>query len=285
MKLRLNTLSKVIKNTKPELKIVMAAAGFITSTIMAVRATTKAIEKIEKEKETIYSEMEEHYDEVNENNENEDETYELPEWEEFKLHPKDAVRVSWKYYMPSVLATGLSIALLAIACKETNKKLTALATACSLAERGLFEYQNKTLETIGAQEERKIQQAVAESVVSKARPVAYEEVLDAKGGNTLCYDPIRELYFRSDANTIRQTINSLNYELTHFNDMYIAYNDFYYKMDLPEWCPLGDDLGWNLDGGLIEFPDFTSHIKNDEPCLVLSWGRSAPTYNYRRLKR
>jgi len=45
---------------------------------------------------------------------------------------------------------------------------------------------------------------------------------------------------------------------------------------------IGDDLGWNIDDGLIDL-EFSSQLAEDEtPCLVIGY-RVAPRYDFRTL--
>ena len=63
--------------------------------------------------------------------------------------------------------------------------------------------------------------------------------------------------------------------------MYIALNEFYYEVGLPG-TKMGDELGWNIDGGLIGL-DFSSQLSEDgTPCLVIDY-RIAPRYEYEKL--
>jgi hypothetical protein len=61
-------------------------------------------------------------------------------------------------------------------------------------------------------------------------------------------------------------------------DMYVSLNDFYGEIGL-EPIQLGDELGWNVDQGLIEL-EFSSQLsENNEPCLVINYN-IAPKYGY-----
>ena len=81
-------------------------------------------------------------------------------------------------------------------------------------------------------------------------------------------DSISGRYFRSDLDTIRKVVNSLNREMTHQN--YISLNKFYSELGLPG-IKDGDYIGWNIDRGLIEL-DFDACITDtDEPCIVIDY--------------
>ena len=58
-------------------------------------------------------------------------------------------------------------------------------------------------------------------------------------------------------------------------------DEFYDELDLPH-VDLGDDLGWNLDEGLLDL-DFGSQISDDgRPCIVINYN-IAPRYDFSKL--
>ena len=59
---------------------------------------------------------------------------------------------------------------------------------------------------------------------------------------------------------------------------YISLNEFYDEIGL-KYTKIGDDLGWNIDKGLIDV-DFSAQLNgNGDPCLVLDY-QIIPNYNY-----
>jgi hypothetical protein len=62
--------------------------------------------------------------------------------------------------------------------------------------------------------------------------------------------------------------------------MYVSLNDFYYEIGLRSTA-MGDDLGWNIDKGLIELGFSTQLSEDGSPCLVVDY-QVAPMYNYGR---
>ena len=149
-----------------------------------------------------------------------------------------------------------------IGASSTNlRRNAALATAYTLSESTLKEYQEKVVEAIGDKKEQTIRESMAK---------------EKKGGNTICYDAISGRYFKSDRDTINRAVNELNRQMR--DDMYVTLNEFYYALGL-DGTKLGDDLGWNIEKGYIEL-DFSSHLDaNGTPCLVIDY-RVAPVYDY-----
>ena len=54
------------------------------------------------------------------------------------------------------------------------------------------------------------------------------------------------------------------------NDMCIRLNDFYNEIGLDR-IKIGEDLGWNIDKGLIEVHYDSTIADNEEPCIVLDY--------------
>ena len=65
------------------------------------------------------------------------------------------------------------------------------------------------------------------------------------------------------------------------SEMYISLNEFFDELGL-DHSSIGDDLGWNLDSGLIDL-DFSSQIADDgTPCIVVNY-QVKPKYGYSSL--
>lgn len=237
-----------IKKHTPEILTGLGIAGSILTTIMAVRATPKALAKIEDEKKELNEE---------------------------KLTPVQILKVAWTCYIPSAVTGGLSIACLIGANSVNLRRNAALATAFTLSESTLKDYQRKAIETVGEKKEQDIRDAVAKEKIEN-NPVSRNEVFITGNGNTLCFDAVSGRYFRSDRDKIDKAINELNRRL--LDEMYISLNDFYYELGLRN-IGLGDILGWNIDKGWIN-PDFSYQGAEDgTPCLVISY-LVEPQYNF-----
>ena len=250
---KLSSISKVIRGAitkhSPEILTGIGIAGMITTTIMAVRATPKALILIEERKEEIDVD---------------------------KLTPIELIKTTWTCYIPAAITGGLSIICLIGASSVNARRNAALATAYTLSESALKEYQEKVIETIGEKKEKTVRDAIAKDRIDK-NPVSSREVIITEKGNTLCYDAISGRYFKSDIDKLKKAENELNRRMR--DEMYISLNDFYYEIGLNP-ISIGDDLGWNIDHGYIEL-NFSSQLSDDgNPCLVIDY-QVAPRYEYR----
>ncbi len=250
-------LSKIAKGIRmsiskhsPEILTGIGIAGMVTTTVMAVRATPKALILIEDKK---------------------------AENDVDKLTPVETIKATWTCYIPAAITGCLSIFCLIGASSVNARRNAALATAYTLSESALKEYQGKVIETIGEKKEQSVRDAIAKDRIDK-NPVSSREVIITEKGNTLCYDAISGRYFKSDIDKLKKAENELNRRMR--DEMYISLNEFYYEIGLNP-TSIGDDIGWNIDLGYIEL-NFSSQLTDDgNPCLVIDY-KVAPRYEYNR---
>lgn len=254
VKVKESKIVKDVKNTlskkSPEILIGFGVAGMITTTILAVKATPKAIRLIE----------------------------EAEEEKEDDLTKTEVIKAAWKPYVPAVVTGIVSISCIIGSNSVNAKRNAALATAYNISQTAFAEYKDKVVETIGEKKEQAIKNKIAKEKMEKD-PVTKSEVIITEKGNTLCYDAATGRYFKSDIDKIKKAVNELNFKM--LNEMYVSLNDFFEALGL-SGTALGNDLGWNLDGGTIEV-EFSSQIADDgTPCLVIDYAVS-PRYDYSKL--
>lgn len=249
-------ISKVIKSVRtsaskhsPEILTGIGIAGLVVTTVMAVRATPKALILIEDRKKEL---------------------------REDTLTPVETVKAAWSCYVPAALTGTVSIACLIGANSVNTRRNAALATAYTLSESALKEYQEKVVETIGEKKEQSVRDAIAKDKLEQ-NPVTNREIIITDKGDTLCFDAVSGRYFKSDIEKLKKAVNELNRQMR--DEMYISLNEFYYEIGL-SGISIGDDLGWNIDNGYIE-PRFSSQLAEDgTPCLVIGYCVE-PRYDYR----
>lgn len=241
----------VLSKHSPEILTGLGIAGMITTTILAVKATPKAVKEIEEFEECVLCDHE-------------------------KIKPMDAVKMTWKYYIPAAVTGTVSIACLIGASSVNVRRNAALATAYKLSETALTEYRDKVIETIGEKKEQAVREAVAKDKIEK-NPVNQQNVIITGKGDMLCYDHLFGRYFKSDIDKLKRITNELNRRMR--DEMYISLNEFYYEVGL-DGVDAGDDIGWDIDRGYIDI-DFSSHLASDgTPCLDVSFS-IPPKYNFK----
>lgn len=262
--------TRLAKKRSPEILTGIGIAGMITTTVLAVKATPKALELIEEEKKRQNKQLLKEAEESG----NEDCN------QVSKLKPMEVVKVAWKPYAPVVL-TGLASVGCLIGAQSVNaRRQAALYSAYKLSETAFSEYKDKVVETIGEKKEKVVRDKVAKEQVEK-HPASKAEIYITGSGESLFYDPLSDRYFTSDMETVRKIINDLNYSMGYGSEIYVSLSQLYDALGLKH-TGVSDDIGWNINNGLIE-PDFSTQLTDDgKPCIVLDF-LCVPSYNFDKL--
>ena len=249
LKRTVKSAERVLTKYSPGILTGIGIAGMIGATFMAVKATPKALYLIEAKKEE--SEVEE-------------------------LTPVETIKTCWKCYIPATLTTVLSAVCLIGASTVSAKRNAALATAYSISEAALREYQEKVVEVIGEKKEKAVRDAVAKDQIERDPVTKSEVVIIDSNSNTLCYEPLSGRYFKSTIDKIKKAEIKLDRQM--IQEMYVSLNDFYWEIGL-DGTDLGDQMGWNLSKGYMDL-SFSSQLADDgTPCAVIVYG-IPPVYDY-----
>lgn len=251
LKRTIKSAERVLTKYSPGILTGIGIVGMIGATFMAVKATSKALYLIETQKEE--SEVEE-------------------------LTPVETIKTCWKCYIPATLTTVLSAVCLIGASTVSAKRNAALATAYSISEAALREYQEKVVEVIGEKKEKAVRDAVAKDQIERDPVTKSEVVIIDSNSNTLCYEPLSGRYFKSTIDKIKKAEIKLDRQM--IQEMYVSLNDFYWEIGL-DGTDLGDQMGWNLSKGYMDL-SFSSQLADDgTPCAVIVYG-IPPVYDYQR---
>lgn len=216
-------MTNALKKHSPEILTGIGIAGMILTTITAVKVTPKALRAIEEKKQAEQKE---------------------------ELKPTEVVKAAWKYYIPSAVTGTLAIACVIGASSVSHRRNAALATAYTLSETALKEFQDKTGEVVGEKKEQEIRNAVAQGQVSRV-PLDEKKIINTGRGEELFFDPLSGRYFRSSSAFIEKCENALNKRMR--DEIRISLNEFYDELGLPEVDrSVGDVLGWDIDKGYID---------------------------------
>lgn len=252
----------------PEILTGIGIAGLLSTTVLAVKATPKALKLIDEEIDR------QNYDELKKAEEDGAQTCKYIT----KLKPLDIIKTCWKPYTPAIGMGIVGTSCIVGASAIHYKRNAALATVYALSERTLATYRDKVIETLGEKKEKEIREKVAQDDVNNKKPSEGTIIITSKG-NTLCKDSISGRYFRSDIDSIKKAMNTLNRRLTY--EHYVSLNELYGEIGLDD-VKNGSLMGWNLDTGLIELTFETCLAENDEPCVVIDY-MVGPRYDFDKL--
>lgn len=234
------TMSKSLQKHSPELLTGFGLTGMVITVVLAVKATPEAEKEIEKVKK---EEKKDH------------------------LTKTETVKATWKCYVPAATTGVVSAACIIGASSIHMKRNAALATAYGMTQTAFTEYKDKVIETVGEKKEQTIRDEVDKERIKK-NPPQKEDVIITDRGDTLCYDPATERYFKSSADTIRKAEQYINRRLR--DELYVSLGDFYDELGLKSG-KVYEDIGWNVDYGWVDIR-FSSQLTPDgTPCLVINY--------------
>lgn len=229
----------------PEILIGVGIAGLITSTVLAVTATPKALLIIDEYKLTNKKDQ---------------------------ITPKEAVKTTWKCYLPAAITMTISAALIIFGDSIHLRRNAAMLAAYTAGETAIKNYKNKVIETIGEKKEKEIRDKVAQDEVD-SKPVSQSNVINTGLGDTLFYDSYSGRYFRHSINAVEKAINTFNGEMLNVYGCFLPLNRLYELLGLPS-IKLGNYIGWAADReGQIDWVNSGSWVDSDigEPCKYLEF--------------
>lgn len=195
------------------------------------------------------------------------------------LPKKEVVRLTWRYYIWTVVSFAAGTTLVILGDREHNKRNAALSVAYAGLETTLNAYKDKITEVVGEKDAQKIKDAVAQDILDK-NPIIEDEIIPTGKGDTIIYDAMSGRYFRSSLIEVDRVINEINAKLLAYD--FISLNEFYDAIGIPG-IGLGKLLGWNMKDGFItrDKGDDLSYgtTTSGQPCKVLDY-LVAPRYEY-----
>lgn len=222
--------------------------------VRAVRKTPEALEHIEEKKEEL---------------------------DKDELTIAETVEATWKCYLPSLIIFIIACVLIIGGQRISTRRAVAAATACSLYETQLQQYQEAAKEVLGDKKEAEIRTQMARNEVNSKPPMHGEDIISTGRGNALFYDELSKRYFWSDPAWVDKVFVELNKRL--LREMYISLSDYWQAIGLPKTNP-GDLLCWDVNKcGEIEpaysVIEVTSGPYTGYPCKVIGF-YCEPEYSY-----
>lgn len=273
-------ITKFGRMVEKESPVILAGIGigsFVGCAFMAVKATPKAIELLDQTANQKYvdqtSSQPEEYETYSEwLGADEESSFIQPSAYFEVLTPVEIVKATWKAYIPAVGLGVLGIVCIVASTKISTGRNVALAGATSIAEKTLYDYQQKVIDILGKEKSNEIRDQIAKDHIQEidtihASGVKNEVVCERGTGNTWIYDPITDRKWKSDLETVRAAMNDFNHDL--IGGIYGTLNDWYYCLGI-KGTTIGDDLGWCSDK-LLDIRFAAMVLDNGEPAIVLDY--------------
>jgi len=231
---------------EPELLMAMGISGLLFSVGWSIKASFKVSKKIEAYKK---------------------------EHNCTKLTFREIFKLCWKDYLPVAISTAVSVPCIISGNRVSSKRYAALATAYTISETALQEYQDQTRKIVGEKKAQEIQEAANEETVKKTYQGGNQIIMTSNGDHKF-YEPISGRYFESTWNKIQKAANELNAKALGEVTGVITLNEWFEALELPETA-IGDQQGWSITGntcGTLIDISISTHITSDnEPCGAISY--------------
>lgn len=142
-------------------------------------------------------------------------------------------------YAPAIALGGLTVVCIIGSNSLNLRKQAAIASACTLAEDALKEYQDKVKEKLA--EDDRVRNAITESIIDDKAALAVSNDICVLPGQVLCMESYTNRCFSSTPEAVKVAEAKLN---KLFDEQgYADLNDFYTFLGLDR-TPAGDVLGW-----------------------------------------
>ena len=282
----ISSVGKAVEQKSPAILTGIGIGSFVGCAILAVKATPKAMQLMNRKAREKYGEF------LRTDGKTAYETYE--EWLDIEdltvvppsvyfnvLTPVEVVKSTWKAYIPAVGLGVVGAVCLIGAARVSSARNAAFAGAASIAEKALYEYQQKVIDILGEDQANEIRDELAKDHIQKIDTFQdsgiNNTVLCCRGtGDTWIYDPVTDRKWKSDLETVRAAMNDFNHDL--IGGVYGTLNDWYYCLGV-KGVSIGDDLGWCSDK-LLDIRFAAMVLDNGEPAIVLDY-ETLPNSRYK----
>lgn len=203
-------IEAIVKRTAPTILSAMGTVGLIATVVEAVKATPKAM--IIRDQEVPYVDG--------------------------KQDPVEVVKATWKCYVPTAILGAATIGCIVGADILGKRQKAALMSAYILLQKAYAEYREGTVETFGADADRRVKQAVAKGRKEKSEsdePIVARETC-------LFYEEHYGKYFERTMIEVLDAEYRMNRKFALTGEA--SLNDFFEYLGFSDQ-EIGDAFGWS----------------------------------------
>lgn len=246
------SLKGIFLENLPSILTGVAVAGVVETTILAVKATPKALD--------ILEEMH--------TSEKKDGT----PW-----NKKDDIKATWKCYIPSAIAGGITVACILGANQAHLSKEAGIIAAYSLLGDKFSDYRERS----GEKHDKKIMNGIKKDHISEAANEKPDTPLEV--GKMWVYEPESKQYFQATTEQILWAELTANKMFA--NQGWLSFNQFLDLLPGAKKVPWGNFTGWysiDEDGtwdynwsfypGGTPWIDIQPQIATDDDVMILAYG-------------
>lgn len=147
----------------------------------------------------------------------------------------------------SVISAGCSMGSYTIQnqrLKQSQAQLATMTATAAIATRELKEWREKTVDIVGEEKAREIQQEIVNDKAKATKSFNTEPVTEVShvatslsGGNTLWYDERHDRWFRTSLDNVRKAVDNMNTDLRAYD--FVAHSELYSEIGIH--APYCDD--------------------------------------------
>lgn len=245
------------KMNSPHIFFAGGVAGVIVGTVLACRATLKLEKNIDDIRTDLADVKELHKDREDEQEYRKDLTH---------VYIHSAITVG-KLYGPSIIVSGVSVAMLAGSHVQMTRRNSALTLTLATVTKAFDEYRARVREQLGEEEELDIYRGTSNEKITVDGVKEMVKVKTSDG-----HSPYARVYdesvpdFTKHAETNRMKIRAVENYHNHLLNArgHVFLNEVYKALGF-EHSQLGSIVGWVLDGEGDGYIDFGLYEAYDTP--------------------
>lgn len=242
--------SRIFEGIRKEIPLILATTGcvgFVTSTILAVKATPAANDILKQhDAQTLVSRS-------------------LYGVDRSDLeHRYEQFKIVAPIYAPAIALSLISAACVVASTTIATHRYSALTGLYVASERRLGRLQGAVLEKVSEETYEEIKESMAKTAMVEALepPMTSDE-------EVLYFDTWSGRYFTvPTVETFRGIVNDVNEELVSAG--IVTLNEFYYDLDMDR-IPMGDEQGWSLEGGMLKIDSVAMLTEKGDPCIAITY--------------
>lgn len=250
----MNNLEYFLRKHSPTILSIASGIGLVTTTILSIKATTKAVKILEDEKRQRSKRVMRDFYADNEKYQIED----VVVCDNLSL--SDTIKLTWKPYIPTFLS-GFTTLICIFGNNYLNKRIQmSLISAYGVLNESYKNYIATTEELFGD----KAKEIKNKMIKNKIDPYKIQNQ-----HKRLFFDDQSLRYFESTDEDVLAAEDMLNQEYAAVG--HVSINDFYKYLGM-EPTPYGDRIGWSDNGnypGVINFDHESIKFDDGLECTVI----------------
>ncbi len=207
-----NKLTNVLTENSPTILTVFGCIGLVTTVGLTIKATINATRIVDEHKE------------------------EIDKMPQKRYKAAEAVRLTWKCYVPVVVTGGASLGCIIGANSINLKRNAALVATYVATEDKLKSYENRILDT----RVKKDQTGDSSTEEKSGKPFVVD------GNKCMCKDGFSGRFFETSLSKIQNAQTALSKMITY--EYRVTVNELYDELGLDR-IDAGDAFGWDLEHG------------------------------------